>query len=506
MTDPPQIKTPTIASRAFSGGLTILSGRLLVKAVDLIVLISLARLLSPSAFGLVGIAMTFVVIAETVLEFQLIQVLIREKTVTKPMLDTVFTLSILRGLCLTAVLCCASYPISLLYHEPRLTVLICVLAFAPAFRGSQSPAMVIYVKKMDFRWEMILGLMAKFVGGSVCIAVAWFTNSYWSIAINTLLVPFTLNLVTYVIAPYKPAFSVAEWRRFASFTGWVTISQWSKAIYWQLDKLVLGHLLPNSTFGKYSLAKDFSNTSQQAIAPTITKPLLSAISEAHHDSRDLGRIYQKACKAILLVVGPVFLTMGMLSEQIVLIVLGEGWSDSAYVLCGLSFVAIIASLSNPVEQFSIVLSANKQFTAHMVSCALVRVPAVLICGVMFSFQGVIFALVFTELLTLTILGRLGCRLVKIQPFDLIRQCATAVFCLVVMATCLYHLAPSVEPDSDRVRLIWGTVCASIGSLLAYVGLVVATWHFQGEPPGLEQTIKTKLSDFIKRRIGAGSPT
>jgi PST family polysaccharide transporter len=78
--------------------------RLVSRLFDFGALLVLARLLTPQDFGLVAIAMSLMQVVEAVFELPVAQVVVRAHNPEPAMLDTAFSLSLLRGLVLAVVL------------------------------------------------------------------------------------------------------------------------------------------------------------------------------------------------------------------------------------------------------------------------------------------------------------------------------------------------------------------------------------------------------------------
>lgn len=492
--DPP---AGPISSRAISGSAIIVIGRMAVKAIDLVVLLILARLLSQADFGLIGLAMTFVVVLETVLDIPLNQVLLKEKTISDEMIDTVFTLSVIRGIILAVALCLLSVPISWAYGEPRLILLTCVLSLAPAFRGARSPAMIFYLRRMDFKWDIVNELSGKIIAGVACVGIAATTGSYWALVAGVVLSPVALNLVSYGVAPHRPRFSLSQWHRFSSFTSWMTVSQIGRALTWQFDKLLLGAFLGPATFGRYSVAKDLSNTSQQAIVPPLLKPLASAYSVAHHDAKHLGSFFIKSAHAILLIVGPIFLGLAVLSDHVVLIALGESWEQTGWILRWFSVSAIFAAVHRPVESLALVLDKNKELAIGRIWTILIRIPMILVGCVMYSYQGAVAALVISEVFACLLMLALGCRLVDVKLPILLAKFRGPIAAMLLMGICLIALTPDAHSTIGWISLSWQSMAAGAAAVTVYVVSVLSFWCLEGAPAGLEKSIVTKLASFRK---------
>ncbi len=90
------IKTSTTKASLF-----VIGGKLILRSMDLIVLIVLARILTPSDFGIIAMAKTAVIILEGVTELPIANALVRQEKLTDSMFNTALTLNILRGLTIT---------------------------------------------------------------------------------------------------------------------------------------------------------------------------------------------------------------------------------------------------------------------------------------------------------------------------------------------------------------------------------------------------------------------
>jgi len=146
------------------------------------------------------------------------------------MLDTAFTLGLLRGLALAGLLALAALPFARAYHDARLVPLICFLSLAPALRGMASPRMALYARALDFRRDFASDLAGKLCSFAVALVLARLTHSYWAIAGGTVASPAISSLASFCLAPHRPRLSLRHWREFAGFLGWVTASQVLSAI------------------------------------------------------------------------------------------------------------------------------------------------------------------------------------------------------------------------------------------------------------------------------------
>src|SRR5690606_39992023 len=104
----------------------------------------LGDLLDTVDFGLVAMAMVLIQIVEAVLELPVIQALLRADRVSDKMLDTAFTLGLMRASIIALLVFGLSQPLARFYDDVRLVNLVQFLALGPMFRGLISPRMVFF--------------------------------------------------------------------------------------------------------------------------------------------------------------------------------------------------------------------------------------------------------------------------------------------------------------------------------------------------------------------------
>jgi O-antigen/teichoic acid export membrane protein len=228
-----------LATKTLLGAGWTVSSRLAGRLIDFVTVLVLARTLTPADFGLTALAMTLTVIADMVLDIPLIQALTRLERLKKSHLDTAFTLGAMRGLLLALVVLVAAWPFSRIYRDSRLLPLIALISIGPVARSLYSPAMVRYIRDMSFRQVFIAEILGKIIAFTVAISVIYLGGGYWAIAANSISSPVAAMLISYLLAPYRPALSLANLAEFSTFLGWLSMAQLVAALSWQFDRILL---------------------------------------------------------------------------------------------------------------------------------------------------------------------------------------------------------------------------------------------------------------------------
>jgi O-antigen/teichoic acid export membrane protein len=362
-----------LSRKTAKAGIWTIGSRILAKGLDFVALILLAHFLAPTDFGIIAMAMTVVYIVEIVFDLPLAAALIRIPEPTERMYDTAFTLSAIRGLLVGALLAAIAWPLSLVYNEPRLVPLVLVLALAPIQRGLASPKMALFAKRMDFRRQAGLDVLSKCIAASGAIAVAAVTQSYWSIALGTILTPAILMAGSYWLAPMRPRLTLADWPMFSDMVGWNLVSQLVTAINFQTGRLVLPRFIGPHAFGNYAMAGDLSNVPFQIIAAPLGFPLNVAFVTSIQNGT-LKQTYLKAVGGVFILLAPAFCIAAFLAGPLIHLFLGSKWAEAAPLLAGLAWVCFIDIPPLTMPSLAIALNQSRRIAMRNLKQVLVLFP------------------------------------------------------------------------------------------------------------------------------------
>jgi lipopolysaccharide exporter len=387
-----------LASRAIKGASWLISSRLIGRAVDFVTLLFLARTLTPADFGLTALAMTLIIILDTVLEVPVIQALISLQRLTKSHLDTGFTLGLLRSLVVAVIVLASAYPFSYLYSDSRLVLLIAALALSPIARGMLNPNLVRFARNMQFRPNFITEFSGKICGMAAAVSIVLAGGGYWAIAANTIVPPVVSLVVSYMLAPYRPSLSLSRLNEFAGYIGWFTGAQILVAVNWQFERLVLGRFVDKASLGRYALASDLAIFPSQAIVGPAMHSVMAAFSRISTEKERHEPAFLKASGLTMLVVVPMCVGLSVTGDLIVRLLLGPKWQDAGLYLQLISLSFVAAPYYQTLQAFSLALARPVVlFRINLISLAL-RIPLVGALVYFYSIMGAIAALIILSVI------------------------------------------------------------------------------------------------------------
>ncbi len=489
----------TVSRQTAIGGTWMVGARLISRVIDLGTMLVLAHILSVKEFGTVAIAMAVIYIVEATLELPLSQALVRLPLITASHFDTAFTLSLLRGFTVTLVVTGVGWPFSRFYDDPRLLPLLAVLSLAPAARGLTSPKLAVFSRNLDFSPDFKMEFIGKVCAFVIAITIGLLTKSYWAIAAGTVASPMIGTIVSYVIAPYRPRFSLKAISAFSGFLGWITAAQVISAFNWQTDRMLLGKLSTKAELGLFATANDASSIPVMALLSPIMRPLHSAFSRLKDDPKRLVSSYQSSASAMLAVGLPILVGESLIAYPAVRLLFGAKWMGSAPLLRWLALSMIPSLFAAPLGALVMSLGQTHIFFRRNLFELCVKLPLVIVGAIKMGFMGVVMARCVSETVTVVYSMIMVRRMIGVSVRQQVLAPWRSIVAALVMAMVVGLGAKTLIPSVSGVPLALGTATVVLLGAIAYVGALLGLWFVSGSPSGLEAMFHERLMMMLRKR-------
>ena len=174
------------------GALWLFSARWLERLLEFASILVLARLLAPQDFGLVAIAASIAVIIEGLSALDVNKALIRHREEGRDLYDTAWTLAVLRGVLVAAVMLL----VAAFLDDPRLAAIVCVLALSPLISGLANPRFMLFERALEYSKPALASLWSRLVSFLVTVTIALATQSYWALVVGMLVNAAALTVLT----------------------------------------------------------------------------------------------------------------------------------------------------------------------------------------------------------------------------------------------------------------------------------------------------------------------
>ena len=325
----------------------------IIRILEFVRSIILARLLTPEIFGIWGIV-NFIrqgieVFTQTGFGAELIH---RQKRV-KEAADVAWTLNILRGFILTIICFVLAPYVARFYHTPVLEVLLRVVGISFLIRGFSNINVIFFQKELEFKKIAALQQSTVLIGLVVTLLLAFLWRNVWALVWGTLAY-FTADLIlSYIIQKIKPKIHfekdlLKEIFRYGIF---ITASGIVIFLTTELDNAFVGKMLGMKALGFYTLAYTLANLPATEITHVVSKVMFPAYSQLQGNKHKLKLLYLKTLKLVSTFTIPAAVGIGFLAQDIVSLIYGYKWIQaipSLRILCIFGAIRSLAATAGPV--------------------------------------------------------------------------------------------------------------------------------------------------------------
>ncbi|KHT60315.1 hypothetical protein RJ44_04555 [Alteromonas macleodii] len=307
--------------------------------VQLISMMVLARLLTPEDYGLYSITFIFTLFASLLKEFGVAGYIIKEEVITKEKLASCFSLMLMAGTLSAVTLYFFATPIAEFYEREKLIPMLQLLALNVGLSPFGTIVDSVLRRKMEFFPLTLCSLASSILSSAVMIYLAFSGYGAMSLVYGAL-----AQTISYIVL--IQAFRPSIVPRTPSLKYFGDVFHYSKYsgtsnIFGQLgnysSELIVGKLYTMEILGFLSKANSvvtmFNKLFFDAMAQVIS-PLIASTKRSNN--REVIRSIKTITNVQLNFAWPFFMLLGLLSDPVIYILLGEQWleiTDLLIILC-----------------------------------------------------------------------------------------------------------------------------------------------------------------------------
>ncbi len=320
--------------------------QILSQVIFLVFSIFLARILTPSIFGIVSMVTIFSNFAALFIDLGFSAALIQKKEITDAHYSSVFWLNVGIGFLMYLIFYVCAPLISLFYNQPELTLLIRVICLSFIVSSFASVQANILIKEMHFKKKVIINWIAMLIGYALAFIMAYQGYGVWSLVMMTLLTVILNSILYWFVSKWVPLF-IFEWKKVKelshyglNFLGEASVNYWSR----NFDNFIIAKVLGSTDLGIYTRAYSLMLLPLRNVSTIITKVMFPAFSKKQDDIQVLKKYYLSIIQHIALITFPLMIGLSIVSREFVLLFFGSQWSAMIPVLSILSGLGAIQSI------------------------------------------------------------------------------------------------------------------------------------------------------------------
>jgi O-antigen/teichoic acid export membrane protein len=335
--------------KSVRGGVLTVFNQSFGMATQLGTAIILARLLTPSDYGLQSMVFTLTTVLALFKDAGLSAASIQRQDLTREQISTLFWVNVALGSLLTLVVAAAAPFLATFYKEPRL--LWITVASAPIFFLSSLVVQhsALLARAMRFGTTIKINMFSATAGAILAIVMAAKGFGYWALICQNISLPLFEMIAIWIAIPWipgRPRWS-PELRSMLRFGGTLTMNGIVVYVAYNTEKILLGRFWGAAPLGIYTRGYQLATLPVQQLIGAVHVVAFSVLSRMQGESEKLERAYLKSLSIIVAMTVPVVICSTLFANEIILIVLGPKWLAAAPVLRLLSPTVLVFALINP---------------------------------------------------------------------------------------------------------------------------------------------------------------
>lgn len=321
--------------------------RMSVQVCQFVIGILLARLLSPSDYGTIGMLAIFMAIAQSLLDSGFNRALIQKKDRTNVDYSTVFYFNLVVSIVLYALFFMAAPYIADFYHTPIIkdvSRVIFLSVVINAFSIVQTAKLTI---ELNFKLQSLATIISVVVSGTIGVVFAYSGYGVWALVAQGISSALVRTFILWMFSHWKPllTFSKESFISLFSFGSKLLIGDFIHTIYTNLYTLVIGRTFSSSNVGYYNLSNTYALLPYSIFSQVVNKVIFPILSEKQEDNAELLNVYNKLFKVPMFLYVPLMFGIAALAEPLVCILIGEKWIDCVPLLQILCIGYVFAPMS-----------------------------------------------------------------------------------------------------------------------------------------------------------------
>ena len=360
--------------------------------IQLFGVIILARLLKPSDFGLVAMVTSIYGFFQRLRNFGLTEATIQEKEINHNIISSLFWVNVAFSILITSIFMALGPIISWFYNEPRISLIAIVISLDLFFGGLATQHQALLIRNFKFYKNAAIEIPSAVIGYGSAIILAWCGWGYWAIVSRWVITALAQAIGSWTFCKWRPSLPSYEPRirpmiKFGvNMLGNFFISYFSKSI----DKILIGRRYGSISLGFYDRAYYLFNTPTATFSTPLVKVAVVTLSKLREDPEKYRRYYLNAISNLSFIGFPLSAMLTVMSSDLVLLILGPQWGNTAEILFILGFATGIQIIYGSYAWLHISIGrSDRLFRWNIIGSAVIIVSCLV--GLKFGVKGVAIA-------------------------------------------------------------------------------------------------------------------
>ena len=332
----------------FSGFFWKFSEQITAQLVSFVVSIILARILSPTDYGIVSLVNVFIVIANVFVTSGFSAALIQKKDADGLDFSTIFYISLAFSFLIYGIVYLCAPLIANFYKNTNLIPIVRVFALQLPLSSFNSIQQAYVSRHMAFRKIFFSTTVATILSGIIGILLAVIGWGVWALVFQTILSTTFQTIVLFFEIPWRPKleFSMRSARGLIGY-GWKVFgASFLGTFFNELRNLIIGRFYSPADLAYYNRGSRMPDLIANNIDNTITSVLFPVLSKHSDDYNKLKSMIRRSIRTSTFIIMPLMFGLAVAAKPVTQILLTDKWLQSVPFMQCLCISGAFGSISN----------------------------------------------------------------------------------------------------------------------------------------------------------------
>jgi len=291
----------------------------------------MARLIAPSAYGLVAMAGIVLRFASYFTTMGIGPALIQRKDISSEDIRASFSFSVALGVSIYTIFWFSAPYFQYVFNNSDVVPVVRVMAFSMVIEGFSITSISLLRRQLAFRSIAIIETLSFGIGYvSVGIVMGLSGLGVWSLVVPALSQAALIAISTNILIRHsrKPLLRWRHYKHLISYGSQFSILSFTQFIYYAITPLILGRYSGTIFLGFYNNAQRLANLPFEYLTNAFNRVLFPSLSKLQAEPDRIKRNYLSAHLIIALLFFPATWGMILAAREIVLMLLGPNWTGS----------------------------------------------------------------------------------------------------------------------------------------------------------------------------------
>ena len=351
-----------LLARSARSGILNLSSQAFKFVISTASTIVLARLLTPTDYGIIGMIAIVLNLAVMFQYLGLSGATVQWAEIDHRQVSNLFWANFGLSVLMAVGMALLSPLIGWFFQEPRVIGVTLGYALSVLITGLWIQHEALLTRQMRFSLLVPIDIASLAIGLTVAITSAWLGAGYWALVYNSLATTTSQAVLYWTACKWRPGLPTrgSGVRPLLFWGGHAAVANLITVFSRNLDSVLIGRFWGAQQLGMYTRSYQLMLLPVQQIYFPIGSVALPTLSKLTDSPEEYRRAYLGIIEKLALITMPGVALMCAISDWLILLLLGPQWSESARIFSILGISALILPVTRSCTWLLMTQSRTKE--------------------------------------------------------------------------------------------------------------------------------------------------